>query len=188
MKKLMFLLIGMFLSISLFSQHEKISTLKDPLYENIKPSTFFQQKKTKYDYKNYIWQPGDRYNPTVAGVCSFFIPGLGQIATGEPGRGIVFFLGFTTSTAVFYSSLIKIAESEYEFGKSDGESSSGHKATALFSGMITTAIWIGSIIDATNCAKINNLYFRDKHKVSIEPNINFLSSDISYGLSLKFNF
>jgi len=51
------------------------------------------EKKEKYDYKNYTYQKGDRYDPGTAGVCSFLIPGLGQAVSGEIGRGILFFTG-----------------------------------------------------------------------------------------------
>lgn len=172
----MFLLLGMFLSISLFGQ-------------------LFEQKKEMYDYKNYIWQPNDRYNPTVSGIFSFFIPGLGQIASGETGRGIGIFLSYTALSAVFYSTLISynknigVGPSAYERkNERNGFKQNNRKNIIIMTGLTATGIWISSIIDASNCAKINNLYFRDKYKVSINPNIDFLSDDIGYGLSLKFNF
>ena len=205
MKKLFTILLsGMFLSMSLLGQSDsasieaycqylltgkKIQYDKGRLfieYDTIVIESLFQQKKAKYNYKNYIWQPGDRYNPAIAGVYSFFIPGLGQIVSGESERGIMFFLGYTISSTIWYSSLISYAKNIYL--EENDSKQLRRKQIAITSGIAVTSIWIISIIDASNCAKINNLYYRDKYKTSIKPDINFLQSDISYGLSLKFNF
>ena len=53
----------------------------------------YKQNKLNYNHKQYSFQKGDRYNPTIAGVASFLIPGLGQAVSGEVGRGVAFFGG-----------------------------------------------------------------------------------------------
>ncbi|ULB33745.1 MULTISPECIES: hypothetical protein [Proteiniphilum] len=50
-------------------------------------------KKQKYDYKMYVPQPGDKHNPIVMGFSSYFVPGLGQMLSGEVGRGLAFLGG-----------------------------------------------------------------------------------------------
>jgi len=57
----------------------------------------YKINKQKYDYKMYMPQPGDPNNPAVMGLASFFIPGLGQMLSGETGRGLAFFRRFNSS-------------------------------------------------------------------------------------------
>jgi hypothetical protein len=61
----------------------------------------YRINKTKYDALNYVPQVGDPYNPTASGICSFLIPGLGQMISGEGGRGVGFLLGCMGSFGVF---------------------------------------------------------------------------------------
>ena len=51
----------------------------------------YQIKKLNYNAHDYMHQPGVRYDPTLAGVASFLVPGLGQVVAGETGRGLLFF-------------------------------------------------------------------------------------------------
>ena len=53
----------------------------------------YKINKQKYDYKMYMPQPGDPNNPAVMGLASFFIPGLGQMLSGETGRGLAYLGG-----------------------------------------------------------------------------------------------
>ena len=46
-----------------------------------------------YNPKMYVKSMTDPYSPGLAGVCSFLVPGLGQVVSGETGRGIAFFAG-----------------------------------------------------------------------------------------------
>ena len=64
-------------------------------------SQSYKLNKYKYDYHNYIPDYGDPYNPAISGVCSFFVPGLGQMFSGEVGRGFGF-LGAYAGCAVLY--------------------------------------------------------------------------------------
>ena len=68
MKRLIFAILGVLL----------ISTASNAQY---------RVNKKQYDYKSYVYQVGDPYNPTIAGVASFFIPGLGQMISGEGKKG-----------------------------------------------------------------------------------------------------
>ena len=52
----------------------------------------YNVNKNKYDYRHYIYQPGDPYNPGTAAFASLFVPGLGQIICGEGLREQVFLL------------------------------------------------------------------------------------------------
>jgi len=59
----------------------------------------YKINKTRYDYRTYTYQDGDKYNPAVAGITSFLIPGLGQVISGETIRGLAFFGGFSLALA-----------------------------------------------------------------------------------------
>ena len=50
----------------------------------------YRINKTKYDYRTYKHQVDDPYNPSVDGFVSFLVPGLGQMISGELGRGAAF--------------------------------------------------------------------------------------------------
>jgi TM2 domain-containing membrane protein YozV len=151
--------------------------------------------KNKYDYRNYIYQPGDPYNPSSAAFASLFVPGLGQMISGESGRGICFLLG-CTGCLVFSFAGGSIALNATEKDR-DFEKKTLRGITFLFSGLTATAgIWIWSIADAPRVAKVNNLALRDKNKVSgnlsIQPYLNIQSYSANnktiLGLSVNIIF
>ena len=135
-----------------------------------------------------MYQPGDRYDPTLAGVASFLVPGLGQVLAGGRGRGLLFFAGSVVSSALTISSL-----SKNTVLISDGYYSETRKTSgSTYIGLIASAgIWIWSIVDAVKVAKVNNLAYRDKNKVGLHnfspvliqnPN----NGQLTGGLSFKF--
>jgi hypothetical protein len=150
----------------------------------------YRINKTKYDYRTYKYQPNDRYNPTISGISSLFLPGLGQITSGETGRGIAFFAGFACGIGI------------YGIGSSIIVNELGHGGMAL--GLPLALIGIGcaagidieSVFDAVRVSKVNNLAFRDKNKTSINlqilPSIisttNYFSSRPLTEISLKIIF
>jgi hypothetical protein len=77
----------------------------------------YRINKTKYDSHNYVIQAGDPYNPAASGICSFLIPGLGQMISGEGGRGVGFLLGCMGSFGVFITGglVINTTESDPDF-------------------------------------------------------------------------
>jgi len=134
------------------------------------------EKKKMYNYKAYEWQQGDRYNPTMAGVLSFLIPGVGQIATNEAGRGLAFLLPSIIADIV-------ILVDEYTFNEDQ----------VAIAGIASITLSIWSCIDAVRVAKVNNMYFRNKSKnnvsFKINPYTNILSyNNVEYGLSFRICF
>jgi hypothetical protein len=115
----------------------------------------YSDLKLKYNYHLYTPQIGDPYNPTVSGLCSFLIPGLGQIIDGEVGRGIGFFAG-----SVAFSVLTQVGSQSVLNGNEAGVS------TMLLGlgGMLAVDIW--AIVDANHVAKVKNMYLRDLKKTS----------------------
>lgn len=63
-----------------------------------------EEKKKMYDYKNYTYQRDDPYNPCIVYVCSFLIPGIGQMISGEVGREFAFLVPSVIAEVVFYDS------------------------------------------------------------------------------------
>lgn len=155
-------------------------------------SAQYSVNKTKYDHKTYVFQPGDPYNPTVAGVASLFVPGLGQMLSGEGGRGAGFLAGYAACYVVSYVGATNAINNISTGG--DGSTGSGLMLVGL-GGAIGVGIW--SIVDAVKVAKVNNLAFRDQNKTSmnlrIEPYFDQIkmqnnTSSVSTGLSFKITF
>lgn len=123
-------------------------------YSNIVVPSY-NKIKQNYNYRNYISQPTDQYNPTVSGLCSWIIPGLGQVLCGETGRGLGF-LGGSIGCSLVIGIGSGIAGASYDDG--------GIIAGSLLSvvGMIgLAAVDISAIIDAVRVAKVKNMYIND---------------------------
>ena len=136
----------------------------------------YKINKTQYNPKQYVHEVGNPYNPTVAGLTSFFIPGLGQMFSGEFVRGLTF-LG------IWGGSFAAIL-----YGFEDAEA-------LFFGGMIVflvTPIW--AIIDAVKVAKVNNMAWRDRQgnvlSLQVNPYIgaNTINNSNPVGLSVRLNF
>jgi len=141
----------------------------------------YSTNKYKYDYHLYAPEFGDPYNPVISGVCSFFVPGLGQMFCGETGRGFAF-MGAYTGFAVLYG--VGLAEGfsnsgYYGDSNYNGNSHAGVGIMLLgLGGMAVVSIW--SIVDAVHVAKVNNMYIRSLRrtsslKVEMSPYITQLS-------------
>ncbi|MDP4238717.1 MAG: hypothetical protein Q8904_04500 [Bacteroidota bacterium] len=125
--------------------------------------------KYRYDYHQYIPEYGDLYNPLISGVCSFIVPGLGQMYCGEVGRGLAFLGGYAGFSVVAVVGMAQIYTSSLNYFNSDSGYSRNSNAgvgTMLFGfgGMVAVGIW--SIVDAVNVAKVNNMYIRDLRRTS----------------------
>jgi hypothetical protein len=77
-----------FISLKSF-YYEKSTNILFPFLIGMFPQ--YRINKLNYNAHDYMHQPGDRYDPTLAGVASFLVPGMGQVVAGETGRGILFF-------------------------------------------------------------------------------------------------
>ena len=154
--------------------------------------SFSQYKinKTKYDYHTYTYQAGDPYNPSVAGLTSFLIPGLGQMLSGEGGRGAAF-LGGYVGCLVVYGIGVGVGTADINNGGT-GAAGGGLVIVGLL-GAIGVDIW--SIVDAVHVAKVNNLAFRDKNKNSLNlkvlpfwGNTTQTNNKLPIGLRLNITF
>jgi TM2 domain-containing membrane protein YozV len=149
----------------------------------------YKVNKTKYDYKMYQPQVGDPYNPGVAGLTSFLIPGLGQMIAGEGGRGAAF-LGGNAGTLVLLFVGSGMSAADIEDG-GDGSSGLGLVTVGAL-GALAVDIW--AIVDAVRVSKVNNMAFQDKNKTSLMVIPSVITSDyfgknkVTPGLSLQVTF
>ena len=160
--------------------------------------------KLKYDSRMYTQQYGDPYNPALSGVCSWFIPGLGQMICGETGRGLAFFGGYVACGAVCMVGAVSAAvsgvnENTYQYGSgyvyTSAPKSGGGLILLGVLGMAVVDIW--SIVDAVNVAKVNNMYIQSLRRsssinVEMAPYVSQITVnnkiETPVGLSLRVKF
>ncbi len=114
----------------------------------------FSEYKKFYKVKDYVPQVGDPYNPGVAGVASFLIPGLGQALNDEWGSAVLYFLDDVLSDVCIGLNCYGIINNSEPYRT---------MSCYLFAASIAlkTFAVVGSIIDAVNVAKIKNMYNQD---------------------------
>ena len=121
--------------------------------------------RLKYDSHLYMPETGDPYSPALSGVCSFIMPGLGQMISGETGRGLAFLGGTTGGLLVGCVGYGLTINSIYSSGSSNN--SIGPAIGLMLVGFSAmTVVYIWSIVDAVNVAKVNNMYFQNLRKTS----------------------
>jgi hypothetical protein len=155
---------------------DKISVPLDGITKiSISRNDHYSFNKTKYDYRTYSFKKGDPYNPSSAGFASLIIPGLGQMISGEPGRGLLFLTGFTCSLVVSMAGFLNYANS-YE-----GQNVKGLQVSlAGLIGALCIDLW--SVGDAVRVAKVNNLALRNRRKTSFDLIIKPFLKTPDYGL------
>ena len=151
----------------------------------------YRVNKNTYSVHDYKYHKGDPLPPAVAGVASFFVPGLGQVLSGEYLRGASFFGGYAGFTMVYTSGAVRAKKNIWKANKDD----EGFLQMLVgMGGMVSVQIW--SAVDALKVSKINNLSFRDKHNhsytMSLEPYSRNIKMDITTfretGLTFKMEF
>lgn len=162
----------------------------------------YRDIKDCYDHTQYSEQDGDRYNPTIAGVASFLVPGLGQCYCEEWGRGLgllsasagLALLGTAEASLMFYGATVN---SEYyrKHGAADPVSSrivGVSFAAALVTLAGATALSIWNIFDAIRVAEVKNMYYQDVERqpeIALAPAIGLAPAlQPSLGISLKVSF
>lgn len=147
---------------------------------SISVSAQYKVNKQNYNHKEYTKQAGDLYNPALAGVASVLIPGLGQMISDAPGRGVLFLGGYLVSYGVYYAGATEVVNS-------DGASGGG---LLLVGGVSLLGIYIWNIADAVRVAKVNSMAARkSSSNFKVLPyvgNVPF-SSKLTTGLTLQLN-
>jgi hypothetical protein len=182
---------------NLYVAHDSVikinsDTLSVPLNDVIKivvANDHYRVNKKKYDSRSYSYLPGDPYNPASAGIASLFIPGMGQMISGEAGRGLLFLGSFTGCLVASFAELVSMGQETSEQSVISSEKSLG-----WFCAAICIDLW--SVADAVRVAKVNNLANRDYHRKSYSLSVkSFMfatektpNTNIPVGLSFKVTF
>ena len=143
-------------------------------YTNIAVPSY-KQLKMNYNPHMYMPQLGDPYNPAVSGLCSWLIPGLGQMISGETGRGLGFLGGYFGCYLVVGIGSAAVTTSYDNSSVATG----GLLMLVGVVGMITVDIW--SIVDAVHVAKVKDMYVGDMRsktsslKLELSPYVDQIS-------------
>ncbi len=124
----------------------------------------YPELKQIYNYKDYKFQQGDRYNPVFAGIFSYFLPGVGHFYVRETKRGFAFLGGYVATSGIMLSGmLVSVTQTDRTFVINNQELRLSQ--AALFAGVLSLAtIYTWSIIDAIRVSKVKNLAIRAKEK------------------------
>ena len=140
--------------------------------EGICPGMKYKQLKTMYNYSDWYSGMPERYNPALMGVSSWFIPGLGQMISGEVGRGLAW-LGGTAGCYALLSIGVAVnagAYSMYDGGYDEDMATIGALIIAAsYLGLLTVDIC--AIVDACRVAKVKNMYEHDLRRVNYSLNL-----------------
>lgn len=140
----------------------------------------YSLNKDKFDSHQYIPEYGDPYNPALSGVCSLFVPGLGQMLSGETGRGLAFMGGYIGCAVLVEAGAVQFTSNNFRYLGNSGYSGNSGVGVMLIGlgGMAAIEIW--SIFDAVKVAKVNNMYIRSLRRTSslnleISPYVDHIS-------------
>ena len=154
------------------------------LSAQVAPRMKYKDLKDTYNPKEYVKSATDPYSPGWSGFASFVLPGLGQVISGETGRGIAFFAGDVAIGAtanIFADKFLdtvqkdadgkpaKDADGKYIFTDEKG----ARKWAGAIVGVSATAVayYIWNICDARKVAKVKNMYYQGlagNHAVGVD--------------------
>ena len=156
----------------------------------IVPGMKYGQYKSLYNPALYARQQHDPYLPAVSGICSALIPGLGQMVSGEVGRGLAWFGGAVGSIVIpMYTGIYLSVYSDFPV-------LGGVLILCIPAAYL--AVDICSVVDAVRVAKVKNMYVQDlRHTAStldvrLQPYVSAFSNGFVQtpvaGLSLAVSF
>ena len=117
----------------------------------------YKELKYIYHYGDCRSELGDKHNPAVMGVCSWLIPGLGQMISGEVGRDLGW-LGGAVGCSVVMGVGAGVAAGAYdEYGDYDEGQEIAGGVVMLAGSLALLAVDICAIVDACRVAKVGTL-------------------------------
>lgn len=178
MKKLVILFAAIVLSATMLSAQ-------------VVPGMKYKELKHMYNARDYVKSAGDPYSPGWLGFGSFVIPGLGQVLSGETGRGLAIFGGslvIDVVGSVFANRMVDCFERDSEGNlvkdqNGDPICNDKEKAKKMLWGVVASGtaalvydIW--NICDAVKVAKVKNMYNQDLQgrrsmEVGLYPAVDF---------------
>ena len=179
-----------------------LSTFANAQYIN---KNSYKELKGIYNPKEYVKQDADPYNAGWYECASFFVPGIGQLLSGEVWRGLAFLggeailMGIITDTALEIERIAVTNESGFLIGYTDEAKGKRNMAILLSALGVDLGLAIWSSIDAARVAKVKNMYYQDliggktPVELSFAPAFSFApsqsgSTQMSAGLALQVKF
>ncbi len=180
------------------------------LSAQVAPKMKYKELKSIYNSKEYVKSDTDPYSPGWSGFASFVLPGLGQVISGETGRGIGIFagdVGFSVAAGLCADKFLEYVQTDAN-GKpvKDGngkyiytnENAAGTWAMVVIGvSAAAVAYHIWNIYDARKVAKVKNMYYQDlagKHAIGVDlyPSFDYAvtgeGSRLVPGMTLSLQF
>lgn len=159
------------------------------------PGMKYRNLKHIYDYKDYQPSIYESHSPGGMGVASFFIPGLGQMISGEVGRGLAWLGGHVAAYSIMGIGSA-LSSSGYYYGEEKMERTGD---ILIIAGLASTlTIDICAIVDAIRVTKVRNMYEQDLYKklysfdLDLHPSVNYIltptGSQPTAGFTFALNF
>lgn len=152
-------------------RNDIFNTTQTPAYGNaggyepaagIRPGMKYDELKHIYNYREWTAARGNNHSPALMGVCSFFIPGLGQMISGEAVRGLGW-LGSAIGCSVVGSVLAYYTD---------------EPIFLLIGSVATLTVEISAIVDACRVAKVRNMYENDlmraNYALELHPSVDYI--------------
>lgn len=130
-----------------------------------KPS--YKELKATYNSKEYVRQAIDPYNVGWYGVTSFFVPGIGQLLSGETWRGLAFIGGEAVLLSIIRDAAANIEgvavtnDKGFITGFTDETVGKKNMIVLLSAIGADLGLSIWSCIDAKKVVKVKNMYYQD---------------------------
>ncbi len=168
--------------------------------EGIRAGMKYKELKNIYNYSDWYSGLGDKYNPALMGVCSWLIPGLGQMISGEVGRGFGW-LGGAIGCSVLMGIGAGVNAGAYYYDGYDNmyydEGAAVAGTVLLLAGSLAMiTIDVCAIVDACRVAKVRNMYEQDLRKLNysleLHPSVDYIQManrvQPTAGLTLAMRF
>lgn len=119
------------------------------------PGMQYKEYKRLYSLTRYVPMPDDGFSMVAAGLCSFVLPGLGQMVCGEIARGIPFMGGCVFSAFTM----------GYGIGMLNSNMAEG-STFAILGAIALVAVDICAVVDGVRVATIKNMYHQDLRRMA----------------------
>ena len=155
----------------------------------------YKELKNIYDYRDWSRKDGGRYSPALMGFCSWIVPGLGQMISGEGARGAGWLAG-----SVGCAAIAGAGAGMYLAYTNDNSLNPGYYGVGMYMAILGAAslltLDICAIVDAYRVAKVKNLYDQSirapKYSLELHPSVDYIRMadgvQPTAGLSLALKF
>ena len=180
------------------------------LSAQVAPKMKYKELKNTYDPREYVKSEADPYSPGWSGFASFVLPGLGQVISGETGRGLAFFagdVGFSVAAGLCADKFLKyvktdaagkpVRDDKGKYVYTDDKAAGKWAGAVIGVSAVGVACYIWNICDARKVAKVKNMYYQDlagKHAIGVDlyPSFDYAvtgeGSRLVPGMTLSLQF